>query len=106
MPQLFYMTHKFNMDQDEVVIPHTLPRAIRVAIVTGMSRVQPAFAERLRNDVIPAFVAFKNGFIPPSVFNYIYRRLRRNRSDSDLKCWYKVCWVVVTANLETYNAFQ
>jgi hypothetical protein len=106
LPQAFYGEHKFQLDQNEAFLPHTLNPLIRSAVIKGMLQVQPAGAVRLRHDVLPAFIAFRNGYIPPYVFNYIYRRLRRNKSDSDMKMWFKVCWVVVTANLESYNPYS
>jgi hypothetical protein len=104
MPHVFFGTHKFKLDQDEAFLPHTLHPNIRKAVIEGMQKVQPCNAVRLRHDVLPAFIAFRNGYIPPYVFNFIYRRLTRNKSDTDLKMWFKVCWVVLTANLESYQA--
>ena len=106
VPNYVSTTFKFNMDHNEILIPHTLPRHIRRQIVRGMAQIQGTDALRLRADWLPAFLAFKNGTIAPYVFNYIYRSLRpRNKNDSDLKCWFKVCWVVITCNLESLNAF-
>jgi hypothetical protein len=68
-----------------------------------MTKVQPLVAERLRDDILPVFIAFRNGHIPPYVFNFLVRLLKRKKSDSDVKLWYKVCWIVLTVNLETYQ---
>ena len=72
VPNYVSTTFKFNMDHNEILIPHTLPRHIRRQIVRGMAQIQGTDALRLRADWIPAFLAFKNGTIAPCLQLHIH----------------------------------